>query len=65
MTATSHQMAEYNDAIDCGFYIYDFPLQYNDEYCDAVGECVTFSNRKEVRVYNFDTHSLVSYHMEQ
>lgn len=65
MMITSRQMDEYNDAVECGFYLYDFPLQYNDEYCDATGECVTFSNRENVHVYNFNTRVLAMYRMEQ
>lgn len=58
---------EYTDSVLSGFFLYDFPLNFNHEYNDAEGVCLTYRSHSKVCITDFDQCSSVSafYRVEQ
>lgn len=58
---------EYTDSVLSGFFLYDFPLNFNDPYHDEGGVYLTYRSHSKVRITDFDQCPSVSafYRVEQ
>ena len=58
--------AERHDAVDCGFYIYDFPLNYDNAYERGYecGEEILFYSNGTAGIYDYTNDRYMHYIVE-